>query len=74
VNYLGLEYTRPSRLELCLKELKTLATDPIYETLLAAYTGDERKESGERKLNRVLIDVLKHEDPGYFYTRLWGSQ
>jgi hypothetical protein len=74
VNYLGLEYARPSRLEVCLEELKTLATEPIHETLLAAYTGDERKESVERKLNRVLIDVLKREDPGHFYTRLWVSQ
>jgi hypothetical protein len=54
--------TEPSRLELYLEELKTLVTDPIHKRLLAAYTGDEPKESVELELNRLLIEVLKIED------------
>jgi hypothetical protein len=51
-----------SRLELYLKELEALVKDPIHKRLLAAYTGDEPKESVERELDRLLIEVLKSED------------
>lgn len=54
--------TEPSRLELYLEELKALVTDPIHKRLLAAYTGDNPKESVELELDRLLIDVLKSED------------
>ena len=54
--------TEPSRLELYLDELKTLTTDPIHKILLAAYTGDQPKESVERELNRLLTEVLQRED------------
>jgi len=54
--------TEPSRLELYLKELDALVTDPIHKGLLAAYTGDDPKESVELELDRLLIDILKSED------------
>jgi len=57
-----LTMTEPSRLELYLDELKTLTTDPIHKILLAAYTGDQPKESVERELNRLLTEVLQRED------------
>ena len=54
--------TELSRLELYLKELEELVTDPIHKRLLAAYTGDKPKESVELELNRLLIEVLRSED------------
>jgi hypothetical protein len=54
--------TELSRLELYLKELDALVTDPINKRLLAAYTGDEPKESVESELDQLLIEVLKSED------------
>jgi hypothetical protein len=52
----------PSRLELYLEELKELVTDPVHKRLIAAYTGDQPKESVELELNRLLIEVLRRED------------
>ena len=57
-----LTMTEQSRLETYLEELKALAADPIHKALLAAYTGDKPKESVERELNRLLIEVLQRED------------
>jgi len=54
--------TEPSKLELYLEELKTLVTDPIHKRLLAAYTGDDPKDSVERELDQLLIEVIESED------------
>jgi len=54
--------TERSRLELYLEELKALVKDPVHKRLLAAYTGDEPKNSVELELDRLLLEVLKSED------------
>jgi len=51
-----------SRLEQYLKDLDALTTDPIHKLLIAAYTGDNPKESMEQELGRLLSQVVNRED------------
>ncbi len=52
----------PSRLEQYMKELDALTTDPIHKRLIAAYTGDNPKESMELELGKLLSQVVNRED------------
>lgn len=51
-----------SRRDRYVKELGEQTEDPILKRLIAAYRGDNPKESMEAELGEILNEVMSHED------------
>jgi hypothetical protein len=51
-----------SNLEKYLKELSDGTQDPIHKRLIAAYQGDDPKQSIEAELGKILTEVMNRED------------